>query len=163
MADKDIVPQPSKATVLLRTELAKYPLINLDDDEGHSIMAALMAETAEEILMDPDSVGLRDITGEPFTLLGIDGVLESTIKGQEGRLYLRLRAARDDGTTFQVTTGSDYAMARAIALDKALCLPRRVCAVEVESKSDPSRTSLWIVDRPLRREAGTTAPINIAS
>jgi hypothetical protein len=145
---------PAKLAQVLTT----YPLLSADDVDERSIMKALLAETADDILASPDSEGLRDRTGEPFVLLGIEGLLESTVKGREGEAYVLLRAARDDGTQFTVTTGSAFAIARAVSLDQRGLLPARVVSVELQSKSDPNRNSLWIVAAPLR-PSGAPGPV----
>jgi hypothetical protein len=132
----------------LAAALAEYPILSLDDVDDRSIFAALTADSAEDIFADPDSVGLRDITGEPFTLVGIEGILASTIKDHKGEPYIVLNAVRHNGVRFTITTGSLYAMARAVGAERKGLLPRRVMAVLLESKTDSTRSSLWLVDAP---------------
>jgi hypothetical protein len=151
------LPEAKSAYDVLAERLDAYPCLDAEDLTEQTLTSILTATTAEAVLVDPESDGLRDIVGEPFYLVGIKGWLHSQLKGKEEERYLMIDAGRDDGTRFTVTTGSPFASARALQLAKLDQLPRRVKAVELENKRSPGTFSLWIVDAPLPR---TTPAIN---
>lgn len=151
MSAKTDLPAKGQATNALAERVARYPLLDPDDIDERTLLKTLSAETAEDILASPDTEGLRDITGEPFYLVGIEGFLPSNLKDHEDEVYALLTCRRDDGTQFTASTGSKFAITRAIRMDELGLLPRRVVAVSLESKNDPNRSSLWLVDAPLFR------------
>ena len=152
-------PALTKGAQLLAAKLTKYPVLDPDDLDERTITRILSAETAEAAAADPDSRGLRDITGVPFMLCGIDGLLLSTVKGHEGEPYMLLRCATEDGVVFTATTGSKFAMTVAMRWDELGVLPRRARSLELANKSDPSTSSLWLVDAPRRADPGQSAAV----
>lgn len=137
---------PSSALEKLETTLDRLPAMDMTDAVERSLERTLNATTAEDVLADPESQGLADLVGKTFWLQGVLGCLESTKKSGPSR-YLVLDCADDEtGMRFTATTGSLFAMARILKLWELGALPRRVRAVELESRSNPDQKSLWVVD-----------------
>lgn len=130
--------------------LLTFPVLDPDDIEDRSLLTELSVNNAESLFSSPDTQPLDEMIGEPFWLLEVVGILASSVKGHEGEPYMLMTARTDDGRRFTVSTGSHYSMRRAAIAHAKGLLPRRVCSVSLVSKGDPSRSSLWLVDRPLR-------------
>jgi len=153
------LPDTKTAAGLLAAKLERYPILDPETLDERTLMKTLSATNAEAVGAMPDTVGLDDITGEPFWLEGIEGALPSTIKGSTNDLYYLLSCHWDDGRAFTATTGSKFCITRAIRWDELDALPRRVMSLLLEGKRDPTRSSLWLVDAPLRAAPGATTPV----
>lgn len=112
-----------------------------------SMERILSAETAEELLADPDSIGLKDIIGQFVTPTTVIGIAPSTIR--EGDYYVifdGVYGPRQEIRTF--TVGSPYAGGRIVKAHLKGWLPRRMRVVALESAANPGQSSLWVVDAP---------------
>jgi hypothetical protein len=83
--------------------------------------------------------------GENVIIVGIDGWLPSDIKSGLGRYIVLSCIDPATGEHFTATTGSPYVITRALRLAELGALPVEVRVVELESKSNPNQSSLWIV------------------
>jgi len=118
--------------------------------DAEELIAASMdrimnARTPEELLSNPDSAGLRDLTGEVIEVLGVTGIMPSTIR--EGDYYLLFEAIIEPGkppTT--LTTGSPYAAGRIAKCHREGWLPRFMRVLQLDSATNPGQSSLWVVD-----------------
>jgi hypothetical protein len=154
------LPATASAAEILAEKLENYPILDPETIDERTMLKTLSAASAEDVGAMPDTASLDSITGEPFYLLGIEGCLPSEIKGRADDFYYLLACKWDDGRHFTASTGSRFCITRAIRWDELGALPRRVMSVSLESKRDSSRTSLWLVDAPLRAAAGATAPLD---
>jgi len=155
MTTKDLVIPPGFAfdlsTEARRTFaelLMTFPILDPADIEDRSLIAELHAESAEDLFAAPETRPLDGMTGEPFWLTGVVGVLPSEVREHVGEPYVLLSARDDNARAFTISTGSHYSMRRAVKAAAAGMLPRRVMAIFLQSKGDTSRSSLWIVDAP---------------
>jgi len=153
------LPVLSPASALLAAKLAELPILDPDTIDERTLAQTLSATSAEDVGAMPETASLDSITGEPFYLLGIEGCLPSGIKGREDEFYYLLRCRYDDGRQFTASTGSKFCITRAIRWTELEALPRRVMSVLLESKRDSTRSSLWLVDAPLRTAPTASAPL----
>ena len=103
------------------------------------------ATTPEELLSNPDSAGLKDLTGEVIEVTGVTGIMPSTLRA--GDYYLIFEAIIKKGATpTTLTTGSPYAAGRIAKCYREGWLPRLMRVVQLESTSNPGQSSLWVVD-----------------
>jgi hypothetical protein len=154
------LPATASAAEILAAKLENYPILDPETIDERTMLKTLSAVSAEDVGTLPDTASLDSITGEPFYLLGIEGRLLSNIKGHEDEFYYLLSCRWDDGRHFTASTGSRFCITRAIRWDELGALPRRVMSVLLESKRDATRSSLWLVDAPLRDMPGATAPLD---
>jgi hypothetical protein len=126
--------------------LAGLPVIDpADRDEDASILAAMAAESPEELLADPDSGGLRDLSGQVIVITSVVGITPSTIR--DGDYFIVFEAMTgEDGKIVTLTTGSKYAVPRIAVLAAKGWLPRAVRVTQLASASNPGQSSLWITD-----------------
>ena len=117
-------------------------ITELTEDSFDRIMNAA---SPEEALFNPDSEGLLEYAGSVITIMSVDSIGPSTIRDHENEYFLRFTAATPKGVT-SFTTGSPYAGRQLSKLHREGWLPRRVRVLELVSKSDSTRSSLWIVD-----------------
>jgi len=126
--------------------LAGVPIITDPDALIERSMERIMnATTAEEALSSPDSLGLRDLTGQVITLESVIAISPSGIR--EGDYYLIFEARRTPGGPIEtMTTGSPFAAGRIVKCAREGWLPRQVRILQLESASNPGQSSLWVVD-----------------
>jgi hypothetical protein len=158
MPDKSNLPEKKSPSRLIEIVAQSYPVVSIDEMEGMSLQRTLAAQTATQVLAEPESHSLDEMTGEPFWLQGIDFFTYSQVKDRENDLYAYLNCYWDTGAGFTVTTGSAFVITRVHRLAELHVLPRRVMSILVESRRNQGQSSLWIVEAPLRAENGT-API----
>jgi hypothetical protein len=121
------------------------PALNIDEVTERTLLRTLTATTVAEILADPKSISLENMLYEPFTLLGVEGWLPSTVRDHEDDRYVICRAARADGEVFTFSTGSQFCVTRIAQLMKLNALPVVLKGIGLVSKSDSTRTSYWLV------------------
>lgn len=110
-----------------------------------SMERIMNATTAEEALSSPDSMGLRDLTGETIILEGVIAISPSAI--DPSAYYLIFEARRSPGGAIEtMTTGSPFAAGRIVKCAREGWLPRAVRVLQLESASNPGQASLWVVD-----------------
>lgn len=141
----DNLPSTTAGSDALLAKLDNLPALSVDDVIERTLTRALSAGTAEEVLSNPEAMGLRDLVGQTVIVNGIDGWLPSDIKGGLGRYVVLSCTDPETGERFTATTGSPYVITRALRLAELDALPQLVRVVELESKSNPNQSSLWIV------------------
>lgn len=115
----------------------------------------MAGKSPEQIAIDPDSIGLRDLAGTVIRLESVDGILPSTIRPGDWFVLLSI-ANPATGEIRTATTGSAYAAATAVKLQAEGHLPRYLRVVELASKSNPGQASLWLVE--VEQPKGDEAP-----
>lgn len=138
---------PARAEIVFSPPkwLAGIPVIDDTTDIEERTLARIMAaQSPEELLANPESIGLRDRVGQCLTFHRVEGLLPSTIR--PGDFYGLIEAVTDDGELVSVTTGSPYALGRIVKAHLAGWLPRRMKVVELESTTHPGQSSLWVID-----------------
>lgn len=120
-------------------------ITDFEDVAETTIKRIMSAETPEDALADPSGEGLRDLSGKTITITQVIGISPSTIKDHTDEYYLRFEARTEKGLV-SLSTGSPYAAAGIVKLANEGWLPRRVRILELVSKTDTSRSSLWVVD-----------------
>lgn len=138
-----------QATTALDTPpayLSGLPIIvDMSEMIERSLARTLSATTPEQALADPDSVGLRELSGKVITITGVVGILPSAHAGASH--YLVFEAiTKPTGEIETLTTGSPYAASRIVKCYKEGWLPRRMRVLELESTSNPGQSSLWVTD-----------------
>ena len=118
--------------------------------DAEELIAASMdrimnATTPEELLANPDSAGLRDLTGDVIEVTNVTGIMPSTLR--PGDYYLIFEAIIKPGAPpTTLTTGSPYAAGRIAKCYREGWLPRFMRVVQLESSTNPGQSSLWVVD-----------------
>ncbi|WP_343576706.1 hypothetical protein [Mycobacterium sp.] len=120
------------------------PIMSVDDLVARTLERALNADSVEDVLADPEAVGLRDLVGQVVTLERVAGALPSTYTTGPTRYIILDVTPETTGTPMSVTCGSPYVISRAIRLAELGALPTRVRVLELESASNPGQSSLWI-------------------
>ena len=118
-----------------------------DDFEAlaeRTIERQLAATSPEQLLSDPEAGGLRDLSGKLIKITTVLGIAPSSIG--VGGYYIVFEAMTAEGASLTLTTGSQYAASRIATLAHKGWLPRVVRVTELESKTNPGQSSLWITD-----------------
>lgn len=151
----DNLPSPTSGTEALLAKLDQLPALSVDDVVERTLTATLNATTVDQVFKNPQAMGLRDLVGETLLLVAISGWLPSDIKTGLGRYVVLDCVLVRTGEHITCTTGSPYVITAAVRAMELGALPVKVKVVELESRSNPSQGSLWLVSAPA---AQTPAP-----
>jgi hypothetical protein len=140
-------PDPASATAgnALELKLDQLPALSIDEVVERTLTKTLNATTAEDVLADPEAVGLGDYAGKVLTLLAVAGALPSAYKTGPSRFIVVDCIDNETGGRFSATCGSPYVISRALRLAELGLLPAQVRVVELESTANPGQSSLWLV------------------
>lgn len=141
---KDNLPATVNPYDELETRLDQLPVFDLEGLAERTIANTLSATTPEEVLADPSAAGLDDFADRVVYLVAITGALPSAYDTGPTRYVTLDIADPDTGEHHTVTTGSPYVMSRAFKLADMGALPCLVRVLQLESKNNSGRTSLWI-------------------
>lgn len=123
----------------------QLPALSIEEVVERTLTRTLMAATADDVLANPEAMGLEALSGEVVSILGISGCLPSRHKGGLSR-YLVLDLERETtGEKVSVTCGSPYVVSRVFRLAELGALPARVRVLALDSSANPGQTSLWLV------------------
>jgi len=136
----DVVPAYGE----LEAMLDDLPVLDVEELAERTIAKTLAATSLDEILENPEAIGLRKFAGYIVIIHGIAGCMPSNYDTGPGRYMVLDITDELTGEVLAVTCGSAYVMARVFALLKTGQLPARVRVIELESKNKKGQTSLWV-------------------
>lgn len=129
----------------LEIELDALPVFDLEDLTERTLHNLLTATTDEEALRDPRAQGLGDFADRVVILHALIGALPSSFDSGPTRYIVMDITDPETGERHAVSCGSPYVMATAFNLAGRGSLPATVKVLELESKNNSNKSSLWLV------------------
>lgn len=142
---KDNLPDVVSPYDELEAQLDALPVFDLEELSERTLHNLLTAATDEEALRDPHAQGLGDFADRVIILHAIMGALPSSFETGPTRYIVMDIVDPDTGERHAVSCGSPYVMATAFNLAGRGSLPATVRVLELESKNNSNKSSLWLV------------------
>lgn len=129
----------------LETQLDALPVFDLEELSERTLHNLLTASTDDEALRNPSAMGLGQFADQVVILQAIIGCLPSAFDTGPTRYIVMDITDPETGERHAVSCGSPYVMAAAFNLASRGSLPATVRVLEVESKNNSNKSSLWLV------------------
>lgn len=142
---KDNLPDVVSPYDELETQLDALPVFDLEELSERTLHNLLTASTDDEALRNPSAAGLGQFADQVVILQAIIGCLPSSFGSGPTRYIVMDITDPETGERHAVSCGSPYVMATAFNLAARGSLPATVRVLELESKNNSNKSSLWLV------------------
>ena len=142
---KDNLPDVVSPYDELETLLDNVPVFDLEELSERTLHNLLTAASDEEVLRDPSAMVLGQFAGQVIILQAIIGALPSSFDTGPTRYIVMDITDPETGERHAVSCGSPYVMGAAFNLAARGSLPATVRVLELESKNNSNKSSLWLV------------------
>lgn len=142
---KDNLPDVVSPYDELEMQLDALPVFDLEELSERTLHNLLTASTDDEALRNPSAMGLGQFADQVIILQAIIGCLPSSFDSGPTRYIVMDITDPETGERHAVSCGSPYVMATAFNLAARGSLPATVRVLELESKNNSNKSSLWLV------------------
>lgn len=142
---KDNLPDVVSPYDELEMQLDALPVFDLEELSERTLHNLLTASTDDEALRNPSAMGLGQFADQVIILQALIGALPSSFDSGPTRYIVMDITDPETGERHAVSCGSPYVMATAFNLASRGSLPATVKVLELESKNNSNKSSLWLV------------------